>query len=316
MVKDLNKNRPVCQSNSRSEGFTFVNSLIGWYCAGIKNIPTTSLQSADKQPIREKEMSQRNKIDLNSDVGESFGIYKVGLDEEVIPLISSVNIACGFHAGGPAMMKRAISLAKENGVGVGAHPGFPDLIGFGRRNMDVTLDEVKEDVTYQVGALQAFAFVQGVRLQHVKPHGALYNMAVQNAEVWDAIAEVLAGLDRDLILVVLAGPNRSKLEAIATRHSIRIAFEFFADRAYNPDGSLVSRREAGAVLHNSEDVAERVVKMVIQGVVAAKDESKIRLEADTICVHGDNPEAVAMVKNIRESLIDSGIEVVPMGTFL
>jgi UPF0271 protein len=182
--------------------------------------------------------------------------------------------------------------------------------------MDATLEEIKDYVTYQIGALQAFASAQEIRLQHVKPHGALYNMAVQNVDVWDAVAEALAILDRDLILVVLAGPNRRKLEAIAARHSIRIAFEFFADRAYNPDGSLVSRREAGAVLHNSEAVAERVVKMVIDGMVPAKDGSEIRLEADTICVHGDNPEAVALVKNIRDSLISSGIEVVPMGTFL
>lgn len=261
-------------------------------------------------------MPPRNKIDLNSDVGESFGIYKLGLDEEVIPLISSANIACGFHAGDPSVMKKTISLAKENGVGPGAHPGFPDLIGFGRRNMDATLEEIRDYVTYQLGALQAFATALEVRLQHVKPHGALYNMAVQNVDVWDAVAEALAGLDRDLILVVLAGPNRSELEAIAKHHSIPIAFEFFADRAYNPDGSLVSRREAGAVLHNSEEVAERVVKMVTEGVVVAIDGSEIRLEADTICVHGDNPEAVGLVKNIRESLIGSGIEVVPMGTFL
>lgn len=261
-------------------------------------------------------MVRQNKIDLNSDVGESFGIYKLGLDEEVIPLISSANIACGFHAGDPAVMKRTISLARENGVGPGAHPGFPDLIGFGRRNMDATLEEIKEYVTYQVGALQAFATAQGISLQHVKPHGALYNMAVRNVDVWDAVAEAIAGLDKDLILVALAGPNRSEIEAIATRHNIRIAFEFFADRAYNPDGSLVSRREAGAVLHNSAEVAERVVKMVIEGLVLAVDDSEIRLEADTICVHGDNPEAVGLVKNIRESLIGSGIEVVPMGTFL
>lgn len=261
-------------------------------------------------------MVQRKKIDLNSDVGESFGIYKLGLDEEVIPLISSANIACGFHAGDPTVMKHTISLAKENGVGAGAHPGFPDLIGFGRRNMDATLEEIKGYVTYQIGALQSFASMQGVRLQHVKPHGGLYNMAVQNVDVWDAVAEVLEGLDRDLILVVLAGPNRSQLEAIASRHSIRMAFEFFADRAYNPNGSLVSRREAGAVLHDHEEVAERVIKMVTEGLVKARDGSEIELEADTICVHGDNPKAVALVKNIREALLGSDIEVVPMGTFL
>ena len=261
-------------------------------------------------------MVQPNKIDLNSDVGESFGIYKLGLDEEVIPLISSANIGCGFHAGDPAVMKKTISLAKEYGVAAGAHPGFPDLLGFGRRYMDATLEEIKDYVTYQIGALQAFAFSQGTKLQHVKPHGGLYNVAVQNMDVWDAVAEVLAGLDRDLILVALAGPNRSELEAIGTRHSIRIAFEFFADRAYNPDGSLVSRREEGSVLHDSGKVAKRVIRMVTEGVVRAIDGSEIALAADTICVHGDNPEAVALVKDIREALLGSGIKVVPMGTFL
>jgi 5-oxoprolinase (ATP-hydrolysing) subunit A len=261
-------------------------------------------------------MALRNRIDLNSDVGESFGIYKLGLDEAVIPLISSANIGCGFHGGDPAVMKQTVSLAKQHGVALGAHPGFPDLIGFGRRYMDATLEEIKEYVTYQIGALQAFAALQEIRLQHVKPHGALYNMAVQNVDVWDAVAEVLAGLDRDLILVALAGPNRNELEAIGTRHSIRIAFEFFADRAYNSDGSLVSRREVGAVLHDSEAVARRVIRMVTEGVVTAIDGSEITFKADTICVHGDNPEAVALVKHIREALLDAGVDVVPMGTFL
>ncbi|MBL7173738.1 MAG: 5-oxoprolinase subunit PxpA [Desulfobacteraceae bacterium] len=261
-------------------------------------------------------MVRRNKIDLNSDVGESFGIYKIGLDEEVIPLISSANIGCGFHAGDPAVMEQTISLAKKHGVAAGAHPGFPDLLGFGRRYMDATLEEIKGYVAYQIGALQAFASLQGTMLQHVKLHGGLYNMAVQNVHVWDAVAEVLSGLNRDLILVALAGPNRAELEAIGGRHSIRIAFEFFADRAYNPDGSLVSRREEGAVLHDREKVAERVIRMVSEGLVTAKDGSHIELEADTICVHGDNPEAVALVKDIREALLNSGIDAVPMGTFL
>ncbi len=265
---------------------------------------------------RRLEMAKRNKIDLNSDVGESFGIYKLGLDEEVIPVISSANIACGFHAGDPAVMRQTLSLARENNVGAGAHPGLPDLMGFGRRIMDATLEEIKDYVTYQIGALQSFASLQRVKLQHVKPHGALYNMAVQNVEISNVVAEAISGIDRDLILVVLAGPNRNELEAIANRHSIRMAFEFFGDRAYNSDGSLVSRREAGAVLHNPEEVAKRVIKMVIEGVVVAKDGSEIELDADTICVHGDNPEAVALARKIKESLLDSGIAVVPMGTFL
>ncbi len=261
-------------------------------------------------------MAQQHRIDLNSDVGESFGIYKLGLDEDVIPLISSANIGCGFHAGDPAVMRRTVAFATQHGAAVGAHPGFPDLMGFGRRYMDATLEEIQDYVAYQIGALQAFAALQGTRLQHVKPHGGLYNMAVRNVEVWDAIAGVLAGIDRDLILVVLAGPNRETLKAIGRRHSIRIAFEFFADRSYNPDGSLVSRREPGAVLHDTRFVAERVVRMVTEGVVTARERSEIRLEADTICVHGDNPEAVSLVRNVRKALLESGIEVVPMGTFL
>jgi len=261
-------------------------------------------------------MAPTKRIDLNSDVGESFGVYKLGLDEEVIPLISSANIACGFHAGDPGVMRRTISLAKSHGAALGAHPGFPDRVGFGRRYMDATLQEIKDDVVYQVGALQAFAALQGKRLQHVKPHGGLYNMAASNPDVLDAIAEVLAGLDPDLILVAMAGPNRNPIEAIGRRHSIRIAFEFFADRAYNPDGSLVSRRNPGAVLQDSQLVAERAIRMVTEGLVKAEDDTEMALEAHTICVHGDNPEAVALVREIRSALLDSGIEVVPMGTFL
>lgn len=258
----------------------------------------------------------QKKVDLNSDVGESFGIYKIGSDEEVIPLISSANIACGFHAGDPSIMKTTLGIAGKNGVGAGAHPGLPDLVGFGRRKMEVTLEEIKDYVTYQVGALQAVACSQGLTLQHVKPHGALYNMAVENVAIWEAIAETLSVLDKDLILVALAGPNREQLEAIAARYSIRIAFEFFADRAYNSDGSLVSRKTPGAVLHDEGEVADRIVKLVAEGKVCAIDGSDIELKAETICVHGDNPEALALVRKIREALEASGIEVCPMGTFL
>jgi len=255
-------------------------------------------------------------IDLNSDVGESFGAYKIGLDEAVIPLISSANIACGFHAGDPLVMAQTVSQAAENGVGLGAHPGLPDLVGFGRRVMDVSLEEIRHYVTYQVGALQAFAARKDLSLQHVKPHGALYNMAVRDTEISDAIAEVISGLDENLILVALAGPNRDELATISKRHSIRFAFEFFADRAYNPDGSLVSRKLPGAVLHDDGAVAERVIKLVETGTVAAINGTEIELEANTICVHGDNPEALSLVKKVRTSLIDSGIQVRPMGTFL
>ena len=256
------------------------------------------------------------KIDLNSDVGESFGNYKLGLDEEVIPLISSANIACGFHAGDPTVMKHTISIAQDSGVAVGAHPGFPDLIGFGRRNMDASLEEIKDYVTYQVGALQAFAAAGGTKLQHVKPHGALYTMAVKNSAIWDAVAEAVAALDTSLILFVLAGPGREELNAIGAKHGLRIAFEFFGDRAYNTDGSLVSRQEPGAVIHDNEIVAEKILKLVEEGKVVCKDGTEIDMAADTICVHGDNPSALALVKKIRETLLASNIEIAAPETFL
>ncbi len=257
-----------------------------------------------------------NVIDLNSDVGESFGNYTIGLDGEVIPLISSANVACGFHAGDPSVMKRTVRIARENGVAVGAHPGLPDLMGFGRRQMDVSLEEIHDYVLYQVGALQAFASAQGVKLQHVKPHGALYNMAVQNNEIWDAVARAIAALDPTLILFVLAGANRQHLESIGTQNGVRIAFEFFGDRAYNPDGSLVSRKEPGAVIHDHEAVAEKVLKMVKEGRVVCIDGSEIDMAAETICVHGDNPAALALVNNIRKSLEANDVKIAPPQTFL
>lgn len=255
-------------------------------------------------------------IDLNSDVGESFGIYSLGLDEEVIPLISSANIACGYHAGDPAVMRHTVALAKKSGVGLGAHPGLPDLVGFGRRNMDVSLEEIKDFVTCQIGALQAVAALQGARLQHVKPHGALYNMAGKNPAIWDAVAEVMAGLDERLILFVLAGSDRQELESIGKRRGIRIAFEFFADRAYNTDGSLVSRKLPGAVIHENDVVAAKVLKFVKEGKVKTIEGSDIELKAETICVHGDNPKALALVKKIRETLGGAGVAVKPVATFM
>jgi UPF0271 protein len=257
-----------------------------------------------------------NKIDLNSDVGESFGNYKLGLDEEVIPLISSANIACGFHAGDPTVMRHTIAIAKKNGVAIGAHPGFPDLIGFGRRNMDASLAEIRDYVTYQIGALQAFAAAAGMVLQHVKPHGALYNMAVKDSAIWDAVAEAIAAVNARLILYVLAGMDRENLKAIGAKHGLRIAFEFFGDRAYNPDGSLVSRKEPGAVIHDGDIVAEKIVKMVKEGRVVCIDGTEIDMAADTICVHGDNPAALSLVQKIRTTLQASGVDIAAPETFL
>lgn len=257
-----------------------------------------------------------NKIDLNSDVGESFGNYKLGMDEEVIPLISSANIACGFHAGDPHVMRQTIATALKHGVAAGAHPGFPDLIGFGRRYMDASLEEIKDYITYQIGALKAFTTAQGMQLQHVKPHGALYNMAVQNKEIWDVVAEVIAGVDPQLILFVMAGPWRNDLEGIGAKHGIRLAFEFFGDRAYAPDGSLASRKLPGAVIHDQQQVADKVLKMAKEGTVTCIDGTEIELTAETICVHGDNPTALELIKNIRKSLEKEGIEIAPPASFL
>ena len=257
-----------------------------------------------------------NRIDLNSDVGESFGNYTLGLDAEVIPHISSANIACGYHAGDPAVMRKTVALAQANGVALGAHPGLPDLVGFGRRNMDVTIEEIKDFVTVQIGALQAVAALQGARLQHVKPHGALYNMAVKNSAIWDAVAEVMAKLDERLILFVLAGSDRRELEAIGKRRGIRMVFEFFADRAYNTDGSLVSRKLPGAVIHDNDVVAAKVLKLIKEGKVVTLAGSEIELKAETICVHGDNPKALALVQNICKTLKAAGVAVKAPADFL
>ena len=262
-------------------------------------------------------MQQTRKIiDLNSDVGESFGNYTIGLDEEVVPLISSANIACGYHAGDPAVMRRTVRLALANGVGPGAHPGLPDLMGFGRRAMDVSLDEIRDYVTYQVGALMAFTKAANGKLQHVKPHGALYNMAVGNPAIWETVAKAMVAVDPELILFVLGGANRDDLKAMGRRVGIRVACEFFADRAYNPDGSLVSRREPGAVIKDHDAAAARVLKMASEGRVTCINGEEIALSGETVCVHGDNPQALALVRQIRRTLEDAGVAIQPVGTFL
>lgn len=256
------------------------------------------------------------KIDLNADVGESFGRYRLGLDGELIPLISSANIACGFHAGDPGVMRATVQLAADNHVALGAHPGLPDLVGFGRRAMDISLDEIRDLVTYQVGALQAFAVACGTRLQHVKPHGALYNMAVADPRIWGAVMEAMTRLDPSLILMTLAGRNRSELATMSRRSGIRVAGEFFGDRAYHADGSLVSRKLPGSVIEDHERVADRVVRMVTENRVTCIDGSEISMHAHTICVHGDNPSALALVKAMRGRLEQSGIAITPLGSLL
>lgn len=249
------------------------------------------------------------RVDLNSDVGESFGAYKLGLDAEVLKHVTSANIACGFHAGDPMVMAKTVALAVENGVGIGAHPGYPDLQGFGRRNMNLTPEEVKNFVIYQVGALAAFARAAGRPLQHVKAHGALYNMAAKDAKLARAIAEGVKAAAPDAILLALAG---SEMVKAAREVGLKVAQEVFADRAYNPDGTLVPRSQPGSMIHDPEVAIPRAVRMVTEGKVTAITGEEIPIQADSICVHGDNPEAIAFVARIRDALAAAGVEVVPL----
>ena len=250
------------------------------------------------------------RVDLNSDVGESFGIYTIGQDSVLLPHITSANVACGFHAGDPGVMRATVAIAKQHNVAVGAHPGFPDLAGFGRRDMSATPREVEDFVVYQVGALAAVAAAQGVRLQHVKAHGALFNMAVANSSLADAIARATAAVDRALILFGLPG---SELIRAGERAGLRTAAEVFADRAYEPDGTLVSRRKPGAVIPDPDTVVTRVVRMAADRTVVAVDGSVVPLELDTICVHGDTPGAADLAARIRAALQASGVKVKPVG---
>ena len=256
------------------------------------------------------------KIDINCDMGESFGAYKLGLDEEVIKYITSANIAGGYHAGDPLVMERTISLAKNHGVSVGAHPGFPDLMGFGRRNIDATLPEIKGYVIYQIGALQAFTKAHGLRVEHVKPHGALYLMAVEDEKISEAIVEAIANVDKDLIFIALAGAKGEKMIKIGERSGLRVAYEAFPDRAYTPEGALVSRRQPGAVIKDPDVVAQRALKMAKEGKVVAIDGTEIPFRPETLCVHGDTPGAVNLVKKIKQSLTEAGVEVTSLSKFV
>ena len=249
------------------------------------------------------------KIDLNCDLGESFGNYKIGLDEEVIRHISSANVACGFHASDPLVMQKTVALAKENGVCIGAHPGFPDLVGFGRRNMSVSPAEAKALVQYQIGALDAFCKAAGVKLCHVKPHGALYNMAGKDEILAQAVCEGIFEYDSNLILLGLSG---SKMIEVGKKIGLRTANEVFADRAYEDDGSLVARSKPGAVITDENLAVSRVVEMVKNGRVTSITGNEIEIKADSICLHGDGVKAVEFAKRINEELLKNGVEIVPL----
>jgi UPF0271 protein len=254
------------------------------------------------------------RVDLNCDLGESYGRFKVGCDEKVMPYITSANIACGFHAGDPTVMAKTVKLAKQHSVAIGAHPGFPDLMGFGRREMKLAYEELKNLVIYQIGALQAFAKAVGVGVQHVKPHGALYNMAMTDATLAKAFVEAVVAFDSKLIVFAQAN---SKVAEVAAKAGLRVAYEVFADRAYNSDGSLVSRATTGAVIEDAKEVTERAIEMVKEKCAVAVDGSVVDLgEVHTICVHGDNLRAVELVKALRKRLERAGVEVVSVGRFV
>jgi UPF0271 protein len=244
-------------------------------------------------------------IDLNSDLGESFGPWRMGDDASVLEIVTSANIACGFHAGDPAGILGVLEKATENGVAVGAHVGYRDLVGFGRRNMDPSSAELVGDTIYQIGALQALAKVAGTSVRHVKPHGALYNtIAHDRRQASDVISAVLK-TDSSLILVASSG---SPLVEQARDAGLTVVCEAFADRAYNADGSLVSRRLPGAVIHDSNIVCDRMLRLVKEGCIKAIDGTDIALEAQSICIHGDNPDAVALARSVREVLAANQIE--------
>jgi len=248
-------------------------------------------------------------IDLNSDLGESFGAYRIGDDESLLEVVSSANVACGFHAGDPSVMGRTVRACVEKGVAVGAHPSYPDLQGFGRRNMAMTPDEVYQIMVYQLGALMGFCRANGTELRHVKPHGALYNQAAKDPNLAQAISQAIRDVDKELILLGLAG---SAFEEAARQAGIPFAEEAFADRAYNPDGTLVPRSQPGAVIHDPAEAVSRTVEMALNGRVKAVDGSWVQMRPHSICVHGDTREASALASSIAGALSDAGIRTRPL----
>lgn len=246
------------------------------------------------------------KIDLNCDLGEAFGNYSFGGDKDILPLITSANIACGFHAGDENVLNETVKLAKSNHISIGAHPGLPDLKGFGRRNIDVTYDEVYNLIIYQLGALEGFCKIHNTKINHVKPHGALYNMGAKDENIARAIAQAVYDFDNNLILV---GLSNTLLITEAQRIGLSTASEVFADRRYEDNGQLVSRKEPNAVIENTDEALDQVIKMVKEHKVVTKNENTIDLDADTICVHGDGAHALEFVTKIREKLTKEGIEI-------
>jgi UPF0271 protein len=250
------------------------------------------------------------RVDLNCDMGESFGTYRLGSDEEILEFVTSANIACGFHAGDAATMRKTVTLALEKGIGIGAHPGLPDLAGFGRRNMDISPQEAYDMVVYQIGALYGFVKAEGGKMQHVKPHGALYNMAAKSRELSDAIAKAVYKVDPELILFGLSG---SELIKSGERIGLRTASEVFADRTYQQDGSLTPRRQPDALITDDQKAIDQVIRMVKEGKVLSRQGNDVVIKADTVCIHGDGAYALSFARQIRERLIASGVNIVAVG---
>ncbi|TSB48153.1 5-oxoprolinase subunit PxpA [Alkalicoccobacillus porphyridii] len=246
------------------------------------------------------------RIDLNCDLGESYGVFKVGNDEEILPLVSSVNVACGYHAGDHNTMAHTVKLAKEAGARVGAHPGFSDLFGFGRRPIQTTPEDIYHFVFYQISALEGFCKLNGVTMQHVKPHGALFNMAAVDPIMSEAIAKAVKDANPDLILFGLSG---SELIKAGRKYGLNVANEVFADRTYQPDGTLTPRNLENALITDDQQAVEQVLQMITTSTVIAVDGSTIPLEADTVCVHGDGQHALLFVKELRRNLAEHQIEV-------
>lgn len=249
------------------------------------------------------------RIDINADMGEDFGAWTLGQDEALMPLVSSANIACGMHAGDPGTMRRTVALAGAHGVAIGGHPSYPDLVGFGRRAMDLTPDEVYETVLYQMGALEAMARAAGFRLHHVKPHGALYNRAAKDAVLAEAIVEAVHRYDPVLYLYGLSG---SEMERAARKRGLPFCRELFADRRYLSDGSLMPRSRPGAVLEEAEAAVAQVMEILQHGTVTCADHAVIPMEGDSFCIHGDGAHAVSFAHALRRAIGEAGIEVGPM----
>lgn len=252
-------------------------------------------------------------VDLNCDMGESFGAYRMGKDEEILDYVTSANIACGYHAGDPATMRKTVQMALEKNVGIGAHPGMPDLVGFGRREINIYPQEAYDLVIYQMGALYGFVKSEGGKIQHVKPHGALFNMAAKSAPLSEAIAEAVYKVDPECILFGLAG---SELVKAGKKIGLRTASEVFSDRTYQKDGSLTSRREENALIKDHKIAVNQVIRMVKEGKVKSVQGEDVVIQADTICIHGDGLHALEFAQYISNALREAGITIAKIGDFL